>query len=120
MDMEPYRKKLWGRESAQRRFATERIIFAALDRVEEASKRLQSAQRELTKAISDDPDQEWSTIWDKFLAAGGLTRDELTRWMVTQKQIRPVTAKRQHLRLVNHGHRRRAYRLVRHDPPEAA
>jgi hypothetical protein len=121
MTMELYRKKSWGRETTQRRSQTEKIIFAALDQVEAARQRLQSAQRDLAKAVDQDPDGEWTRIWDEFLAAGGMTRDELCRWMVTRETVRSVAVKRSHLRLISHGHAAPVFRMVRRsDPPEAA
>jgi hypothetical protein len=109
---------LVGREHYERRVQIEWAILDALDAVEAASKRLHSAQRELARLIADDPYEEWPGMWKAFLAAGGLTRDELCRWMVQQGQIRP-TVQRQHLRLVARGARRRP-RMVWNDGPEAA
>jgi hypothetical protein len=67
--------------------------------MEAASHRLHSAARELNRLIQDDEYREWPAMWKAFLAAGGVTRVELCRWMVQQNQIRPTVC-RQHLRLV--------------------
>jgi hypothetical protein len=92
-------KKLWEIPvHAKRRYETEHAILAAFDRVEAASQHLHRTQRELAGLIEQDPDNEWPEMWQRFLAAGGLTCDELCRWMVHQQQIRPTV--RRHLRLV--------------------
>jgi hypothetical protein len=108
----------WGREHAQRRRRIEYAILDAFERVERMQEQLCSAERDLARLIADDEYGEWPRVWKAFLAAGGLTRDELCRWMVNQKPIRP-TVQRQHLRLVADGDRRQPQPLSK-GGPEAA
>jgi hypothetical protein len=83
-----------------RHFRTQEKIIQAFERLERASTQLHRSARELARLIETDPNREWPATWDRFIAAGGLTCDELCRWIVNQQQqIRP-TVRRQHLRLV--------------------
>ena len=86
---------------AMARFQHEHAILDALQRVEAARCALQQAANDLDRLIQRDPDGEWPKRWGDFLAAGGVTVDELCRWMVERQPIRAVNKQNQHLRLVS-------------------
>jgi hypothetical protein len=81
------------------RLQHEHAIIDAFRQVEDARKLMHRAARELAELIRQDSEGEWQQRWDAFLVAGGVTADELCRWMVHGKQIRQ-SKRQQHLRLI--------------------
>jgi hypothetical protein len=77
----------------------QRAMLNAFDRIEAARQAMHDAARELFALIRNDPEGEWQDRYDRFLEDGGVTVDELARWMVNGKRIRPVQ-RQKHLRLV--------------------
>ena len=69
------------------RYRHQQAILAAFERLEQARQTLHEANRELMELIGQDPKEH--ERWQAFLAAGGLTFDELRCW-VQGRQIRPV------------------------------
>ncbi len=75
-------------------------VIDAFEQIETARQAMQEAERELADLIRHDPEGEWQDSWARFLADGGVTCDELCRWMVQGKQIRKDVARRHHVRLI--------------------
>lgn len=73
-------------------------ILDAMDRIDEGRRMMGTATSDLLELLKQDA--QWRQTWNEFLAAGGITADEFCRWLVRQKQIRPVAKRRDHLRLV--------------------
>ncbi len=90
--------------SAVARLRHEHAILDAFERVESGRRMMQDATHQLIDLIDHDP--EWRQRWDQFLADGGITLDELCRWMVLHKAIRPMVKRQRHLRLVVNEQRR--------------
>jgi hypothetical protein len=88
------------RPDAMARFHHEHAVLDAFGRLEQARQAMDDAAHKLVELIEQDPDRQWRQRWDQFLSAGGVTFDELCRWMVHGQQIRHAV-QRKHLRLVS-------------------
>lgn len=82
----------------------DRAVLAAFARVEVARRAMEDAANEMSGLIAHDPRHEWPTLWQQFLDAGGVSHDELRRFMVDKKRIR-TASRHQHLRLMVDKHR---------------
>lgn len=79
-------------------------VLAAFARVEVSRRAMEDAASEMSGLIAHDPRHEWPTVWQHFLDAGGVSHDELRRFMVDKKRIR-TASRHQHLRLVVDTHK---------------
>src|SRR5262245_41376750 len=75
-------------------------IIDTLQQIDEARITIRTASRRLAELIRSDPDGEWQQRWKAFQSDGGISSDELCRWMVLHQRIRRTQKQRKHLRVI--------------------
>jgi hypothetical protein len=90
-------------------------VLDAFARVEQAEVTWDAAYRNMMGLIRDDPFREWPRQWRLFMNAGGATKDELSRWLIHRRQIRPVANMRRNLRVLAMGTDHRNPQWYRND-----
>jgi hypothetical protein len=98
-----------------RRISYDLKVLDAFALTEQAEARWEVALSDMMQLIRDDPMREWPGQWQQFMNAGGATKDELSRWLIHRRQIRPVAHMRRNLRVLAMGTNHRNPAWYRND-----